>query len=146
LYYYVGNVAELIIPLLEKKEAANLLSEKLRRFSDGRLFLLVLLMVALAMAASLSMVSAGAAEAKKNQSTFVFCDPKKFNNCRNTANPSQETQTFIGSGTPRTNNVSFRSIQTGTLFSSCKFLGTANGDDQYFCKTQKRHHHRRHHH
>jgi hypothetical protein len=149
-----GNVAELIIPPLEK-EGTNLLSEKLTRSSDGRLFLVVL-MVALAVAVSLSMVFASAAEAQQNtngahssaiaqSSTSVFCNPNGFSQCRNTLKKSDATQTFTGSGTPRTNNVRFRSDQTGTVFSSCTFLGTASGADQYFCKTKKHRHHRRHH-
>src|SRR3954467_3003726 len=105
-------------------------------------------MVALAMAAALSIIFAGNAEAKRNnnaqRSIQVFCNPDTFNQCTNNINPFNATQNFTAlSGTPRSNNVHFKSRQSGKVFSSCTFQGRTSNEDEYFCKTNKnRHKHR----
>jgi hypothetical protein len=125
-----------------------MLSEKLRPWLSRR-WILLALTVGLAVTLALSMALAGDTEAQTNRnndgrvkSIFVYCNPNGFNQCTNTLNQAQATQTFTGSGTPRTNNVRFKSKQTGKVFSRCTFLGTGGGADQYFCKTKKKKKHR----
>jgi hypothetical protein len=123
---------------------------KLTQPSGGRLT--VTLMVALAVAVVLSMAFASNAEAKhrhknnlKAQNTSVFCNAGTFDRCRNTSDPNVASQTFTAlSGTPRSNDTSFRSNQTGKVFPSCTFLSTSSGADRYFCQTKK-HKNNRHH-
>ncbi|MDX6381211.1 MAG: hypothetical protein QOI57_2235 [Rubrobacteraceae bacterium] len=125
-------------------------SEKLTRLSGG--WLLLVLVATLAIAMVLSITFAHNAEAKKNRtsapsSTFVFCNPNTFDQCTNTIDPSEASQTFTGSGTMQTNNVSFRSRETEKDFSSCVFFGKVSDTDEYVCKTKATtHKHRKHRH
>src|SRR3954454_8755937 len=96
----------------------KMLLEKLAWLSHR--WMLMALMVGLAVVLALSMALAGDADAQTNRnndsrvkSIFVFCNPNSFNQCTNTSNQAQATQTFTGSGLPRTNDVRFRGNQTG---------------------------------
>jgi hypothetical protein len=132
----------------QKEEAPTMPAEHLTKRPSRRW--VVVLTIGLAVAVALSMAFASDADAKKKNSnrtsterTNVFCDENSFNRCTSTIDPNTPgALRFVGSGVPKTNDVTFRRVEDNKRFRKCVFEGRVNESghnaDKYSCKADSK--------